>query len=298
MSGVPRPPRIPADLAGRVFRGRSAVDRGLLTPDDLRSSAWRRLFNGVYVDAGVPVTHRLLCLVAQAHVLPSGSVIAGRSAAHLYGVPADPDDPVEVIVPPGHRPRSTDRLRPHTGSPPAAEIRTVGRLRVTTPPRTCWDLVRWRGLVDGVVLTDRLLDAGALFAGELDKYAAEHRESRWGARFEQAVRLTDGGAESPPESELRVRLVLAGLPPPVVQHNVFAGGRFVARVDLAWPAQRVAVEYDGAWHGAPAQLHADRRRLNRLVAAGWTVLHVTSVRLRGDLDGVVAEVRAAIGRCL
>jgi hypothetical protein len=240
------------------------------------------------------VTHRLLCRAAHAYVLPAGSVIAGRSAAHLHGVPAGPDEPVEAIVP--RRPRATVRLRPRTGAVPDTEIWTVDGLPVTSPARTCFDLVRWRGLVDGVVMADRLLGAGALFEGELVRLAVTHRGERGGARFARAVGLVDGRAESPPESELRVRLVLAGLPAPDVQHVVRERGRFVARVDLAWPAQRVAVEYDGAWHGAPGQLHSDRRRLNRLVSAGWIVLHVTSVRLRTDLDGVADEVRSALMR--
>jgi very-short-patch-repair endonuclease len=79
-----------------------------------------------------------------------------------------------------------------------------------------------------------------------------------------------------------------------VQFRVFVNGRFVARVDLAWPECRVAIEYDGQWHGQPGQLHADRHRLNRLVTAGWLVLHVTSLRLRTDLDGIVTEVTTAL----
>ena len=48
--------------------------------------------------------------------------------------------------------------------------------------------------------------------------------------------LADGRAESPPESRLRVRLVLAGLPPPVSQHPVRLPNGAVAHPDLAWPA--------------------------------------------------------------
>lgn len=290
MSTVSRPPRVPEQLRGRVFLGSRAVRAGLLTPRALRSSAWRRLFQGVYIDATVPLTHRLVCLAAHEFVLPAGSVLAGGSAAHLHGVPAGPEDPVEAYVPADRRPRRTPGLRPRLGVVPATEVVAAGRLRVTSPVRTCWDLVRWRGLVDGVVITDRLLATGVLFVGELEKYAAE----RGADRFARAVGLVDGRAESPPESELRVRLVLAGLPRPEPQHRVFVAGRFLARVDLAWPAQRVAVEYDGAWHGAPGRLHPDRRRLNRLIASGWLVIHVTSVRLRTDLDGVVAEIRSTL----
>ena len=49
--------------------------------------------------------------------------------------------------------------------------------------------------------------------------------------------------------------------PPVPQHVVRgAGGEFLARVDLAYPDLRVAVEYDGAWHAEDGQFVRDRRR--------------------------------------
>ncbi len=88
------------------------------------------------------------------------------------------------------------------------------------------------------------------------------------------------------ESRLRVRLVLAGLPRPVVQYVIERNGAFLARVDLAWPQQRVAVEYDGLWHAAEEQIHYDRRRLNKLLGADWLVLHVTAKRLRDDFTAL------------
>jgi very-short-patch-repair endonuclease len=108
-----------------------------------------------------------------------------------------------------------------------------------------------------------------------------------------AVALADGRAESPPESRLRVVLALAGRPA-VPQYTVRdAAGNFVARVDLAYPDRRVAIEYDGAWHGERGQLARDRRRHNRLVAAGWTVLYVTAADMH-DPESLVARVEAVI----
>ena len=91
-------------------------------------------------------------------------------------------------------------------------------------------------------------------------------------------------------------LALAGLVA-VPQYTVRdRDGRFVARVDLAFPEHRVAVEYDdGAWHGAPGQLTRDRRRLNALVAAGWIVLHVTAADLRQP-EEIVARGAALLAR--
>ena len=85
-------------------------------------------------------------------------------------------------------------------------------------------------------------------------------------------------------------LCLAGLTPEPQYVVRDADGHFVARVDLASRGHRVAVDYDGAWHGQAGQLARDRRRLNALVAAGWTVLHVTGADLY-DPEGLVTWVR-------
>jgi very-short-patch-repair endonuclease len=67
---------------------------------------------------------------------------------------------------------------------------------------------------------------------------------------------------------------------PVAQHAVRDRGQFVARVDFAWPDHRLALEYEGTWHGAPQQVPEDRERLNRLFTAGWRVIFVTKEDLR------------------
>lgn len=81
------------------------------------------------------------------------------------------------------------------------------------------------------------------------------------------------------------------------QHDVRAGGKWLGRVDLAFPAQRVAVEYDGR----EAHLRSDafvreRRRQNALLAAGWIVLRYTAEDLRAAPQRIVEEVRQALRR--
>jgi hypothetical protein len=116
---------------------------------------------------------------------------------------------------------------------------------------------------------------------------------RWGvARVRRAAQLVDPRAESPPESRVRVALVLAGLEP-VPQYEIRWAGAFVARVDIAFPEARVAVEYEGAYHFEAGQIVRDDERYERLRAAGWTVVRLSAADLR-DLAGVVARVRAAL----
>ena len=81
-----------------MFRGTWAVQQGILTPAQLRSSAWRRLRRDVYADAALEVTHDLY--VRGVHLLlPRGAAFGGLTAAALWGarevVVADTDVEVE-----------------------------------------------------------------------------------------------------------------------------------------------------------------------------------------------------------
>ena len=76
------------------------------------------------------------------------------------------------------------------------------------------------------------------------------------ARAREAVASwPTGWPESPPEIAAAACCSrCAGLPSPSPSSRVCDDGRaFVARVDLAYPEQRIAIEYDGAWHGERGQ---------------------------------------------
>jgi very-short-patch-repair endonuclease len=114
-------------------------------------------------------------------------------------------------------------------------------------------------------------------------------------RAADALSLCDPRAESPPESALRVHIHQAGLTRPTPQYRVMADGEFVARVDLAWPRLKFAVEYDGQWHVDPRQLADDRTRLRALQSVGWVVFHVTRSDM-ADVDALMRELGTALDR--
>jgi hypothetical protein len=86
----------------------------------------------------------------------------------------------------------------------------------------------------------------------------ELRSSAWQRLFRDVYACADGRAGSPQETRLRLILHRSALPRPVPQYTVRVDGRFVARVDLAWPEAKVAVEYEGVWHGERQQVAHDR----------------------------------------
>ncbi|GLK16441.1 endonuclease domain-containing protein [Herbiconiux flava] len=113
---------------------------------------------------------------------------------------------------------------------------------------------------------------------ELDDALAAWPGRRGRPLLRRALELADGPAESPQESRLRVLLVEAGFATPQLQHEVRdARGRFVARVDLAYPERRLAIEYEGDHHRVQAQQwRRDIGRTRELEHLGWRVLRVTA----------------------
>lgn len=82
--------------------------------------------------------------------------------------------------------------------------------------------------------------------------------------------------DSPLERRVWDVLVRCGLPSPVRQYDVYDGPQLIARLDFAYPEQRVAVEADGyRWHAGRRAWSHDLARRNALTARGWSVLHVT-----------------------
>jgi hypothetical protein len=276
-----------------VFRGSWAVRSGLLTPNQLRGPAWRPLFRDVYADASIPVTHALRARAAARLVVP-GAVVTGRSAAVLWGAElATADDPVELTVPPVAHPRRVPGLQVRRAVLPAGHVVPRRRVLVTTAAATALRLAGSLPADDAVVVVDQLVAADIVDLGTVRALAATAREPG-AARARTACARADGLAGSPQETRLRLLIGRSGLPTPVAQFVVRVEGRFIARVDFAWPAQKVALEYDGLWHAEEGQFAKDRQRLNRLQAAGWRIVFVTAADMyRPDL--LVARIAAALG---
>ena len=107
--------------------------------------------------------------------------------------------------------------------------------------------------------------------------------------------------EAFPESGLETRLhrLIADswLPPPERQYVVRSGNNFVARVDFAYPKQRVAIEADGyRYHSGRQVWERDLARRNALQSLGWSVLHFTHHQVVHGREDVVTMIESAL-RC-
>jgi hypothetical protein len=147
------------------------------------------------------------------------------------------------------------------------------------------------GTDDAVVLLDHLCLAGMVRLHDVRDAVLQLPRCQGSAQARRVAALADGLAESPQETRLRLLLDRAGLPAPITQFRMFDDRGLVGRVDFAYPDLKIAIEYDGLWHGERKAFLSDRERLNRLAAAGWTVLHVTADDMRHP-ERLAALVRA------
>jgi len=109
--------------------------------------------------------------------------------------------------------------------------------------------------------------------------AATAGRRRGAATLRAALPLIRLDAWSPRETATRLVLIDTGLPEPRLNVDVFdAYGDFLACPDLAYPEHKIAIEYQGQLHGG--RYAADIERVERLRAAGWIVIQVTSETLR------------------
>ncbi|MGH3499371.1 MAG: hypothetical protein ACRDQA_00490 [Nocardioidaceae bacterium] len=209
-------PTAPALNTRRPFTRADAVAAGI-TPKLLRGSRFRRVFRGVYVGGDVPLTPDVRTLAALA-LHPPGGFASHASAARVLGVPVpeSSDEDVSVFREPDRRPRPG--VRSHL-APRHVQVTKVRGIPVSEATDTFLALASVLGLVDLVVVGDAMVSLGLTTESRLVERAGASQE-RCAVRARQAAALVRAGVDSPMETRLRLLIVLAGLPEPVVNHIV------------------------------------------------------------------------------
>jgi very-short-patch-repair endonuclease len=284
---------VPEQLRGRPFTLAQAEAAGL-SRRALQSAPWRHLFRGVWVHCSVELT-REVRFEAVRLVLPEHAVVCGITAAWLHGADVRHEDDLDVDVsfPKGRRRpvRAGVRMSQETLAP--TDISVVDGVRVTSPVRTAFDCLRLLRGVQRLIVADALTHLRVTSVDELISYFASQRRLRNLRIGAALLDHVEPRTESPMETRLRIGLVESGLPRPEAQWEVFdRAGDFVARLDLAYPDLKIAIEYDGAWHWH--RRRADDRRRAAVRALGWIVLVFSSEDVFGDIVRVGAQVRAAV----
>jgi very-short-patch-repair endonuclease len=252
---------------------------------------------GIFRVAGAPITFEQSALIA---CLAGGkdAVASHSAAAHLWRL-ATIAPKVEITIPSARR-RTIRGVVVHRSTVTLRDRTTFGVIPVTDPVRTCVDYAgvapRWEcenALEEG--LTQRLFTC--VYLGR--RLEALGRRGRKGAGV-----LASLLAERPEEwvraeSRLERRILRAlrdhGIRPPVLQYAIPLRSGRTARVDMAYPPERLIVE------GNSYKFHVRRRdwarndtRNRELEALGYGIIPITWEDLDERVEATMEIVRVAL----
>ena len=178
----------------------------------------------------------------------------------------------------------------------ASDIEQLDGVLVTTPLRTTADLLRKRWRPHAMAAADAMARAGLVTVEEVWTYLGALVGYPGIRQARSLASLIDPLAQSAGESWTKLRLVDAGFPRPVAQWPVVDVEGVQRYVDLAYPALRLGVEYDGReFHTGTADVAADEWRARGLRARGVHLVVANRERVLGSADPVEDEVGRLLG---
>lgn len=256
----------------RPFTRAEGIAAGL-TSSQLRSPEYAHPFHDTYV---ARAASRTLAARVRAATLgaPDAAIVSHETAAMLWGGAVPVCSWIHVTVPPRETfVRAGVRTHRLSGHRPSAHRHG---LRLTTPEQTFIDLAGGLDLVQLVTLGDRLVKRRVTTPERLLAAA-----NAWSGRHGRAARKGSAhvraGVDSPPESRLRMLILLAGLPEPTVNHIVRdpETGEWLRRFERAYRELLLAIEYEGRQHRDDDEIWAgDIERREELDRETWRVVQV------------------------
>lgn len=135
---------------------------------------------------------------------------------------------------------------------------------------------------------------------ELSDYIRSAPRFIGSAKCRKALRLSKPGTDSPQETVLRLESDAYGLPETHVNYEIIdhIRGSGTMKVDIAYPDDRVCIEYDGNYHYTHGRWMYDLDKRNRLRDLGFTPFvatreHLASKQKLNELFGMVARAIAS-----
>lgn len=296
---------LPAHLVSVPFtvsEARAAsLSRGRLRSSDL-ASAGRLLYLPAGWEFELPLLARALSAATP------GAWVSHLTAAILLGLwlPAWFQDCRDLHL---SKPKSLPQVRRHgvIGHTVLAyddEIMVWEGIRISTPARTWLDLARVLPLQDLVAMGDQVIRQPReelelryepwSTVQDLREMLRRHPKMQGIVKARAAVDLIRLGADSAPETFLRLAMMDAGLPEPELQVQIVPGDSYSPAADLGYRRQRIAIQYDGGHHLTREQQSRDNRRDAAFHFAGWRYFKFNADDLANEFRRAVAQVRTAL----
>ncbi|PMC75073.1 MULTISPECIES: endonuclease domain-containing protein [unclassified Brachybacterium] len=273
---------------GAIYQRKQLLAQGMHTRV-LASDQILAPLPGFVTRADAPADLRTTVRALQKYVVP-GAPISHVTAAEYLGLPlpaglthAD-GEPLHCAVERRGGQKATARIRLHESHPIVAfDHRGVNLFH---PVRVLQQLSRRFSREDLVICVDALVTTGqgCVMPWALEDVRRMAGQLR-GAGARAVVAATAEAREgvwSPMETRARLLLIDSGLPEPVPNLKVRdpSTGRHYY-VDLAYPAERIAIEYDSDFHRVDrTQWQKDLSKDAALRRMGWRVLRISIADIR------------------
>jgi very-short-patch-repair endonuclease len=244
--------------------------------------------HGLYRMPGSTPTFKQALMAACLRAGP-GALGSHRAAARSWKIEGFEQEFIEITAP--HLVRM-DGVVIHRSRELGSGIRTVrDGIPITNPTRTVVDLAGIVPVAKLEVAVDTLVSRRLISLDRVEAYLDEYGHGRRGVKNLRKVlgSYGIGTGDSGLETLLRRTIRQARLPEPVFQHRVYDEVGYIGRLDAAWPDRRLGVEADSfKYHGERRRWKRDLARRNRLVGAGWRLIHLTKEDLTRNRSRTVA----------
>ena len=184
------------------------------------------------------------------------------------------------------------------------EIEIVDGIRISSRSRTWLDMARRLSESELICMGDELIRVPRVEFEDRTRpfdtmeglclLVARHPNLQGVVRARAALDRMRVGADSAPESLLRLAMEDAGLPEPELQVALRENDAVGPSADLGYRHRRLAIQYDGEHHLHEAQIFSDKRRNKAFEAAGWTVLVFGKKDLADGFDGAIRQIKRAL----
>jgi hypothetical protein len=251
----------------------------------VRAGRWLVPHPGVFRIAGIPESWRTR-LLESCWAAQGLAVASHRSAAELWGLPGRRTDLVELTCHRWRRAQASGLVVHETKALHTDDIEAVDGIPTTSVEQTLLGLAAVVHPSTAEMAFDSALRQGLTTAARLEQFVRRKgKKGRNGAGvLRRVLSMHDplaGMPESAMETKLRQVLRRGGLPMPVFQYVIRDHGRFVARVDAAYPELRIAIEFDSYEHHTGRNaLVRDNDRRNQLRRIRWQTVTFTAADLQ------------------
>ena len=278
------------------------IDALGFTPDQrefrARRGRWEVRYDRVYLMRGAPRTWHgdllAACWGAQGLAMASH-----RAAAKLRDLPGG-SDLIEITCHRWKRAKIDGLVVHETLSLDRDDIDVVDGIPTASIEQTLLGVAAVVHPSVAEMAVDRALNRKLTTAQALEQFVKRKgKRGRNGVGILRAiVRDLDplaGVPESAMETKLKQLLRRHELPRPEFQFEIWHNGRFIARVDAAYPEHRIAIEYDSYEHHTGKQaIVRDNDRRNELREIKWRTVVFTAADIARDGGRALQALRTEL----